>query len=278
MLSEIAKQNLPRPFLKWAGGKSRLIQQYSTYFPNDFKTYYEPFIGGGAVFFYLHYHQPTKAILTDINRELITTYLCVRDKVDELICLLKDHEWQHSKDYYYKIRTTIESSELKKAARLIYLNKTCFNGLYRENSKGEFNVPMGKYKKPNICVPSSLRLASIALQSTEIEVRSFEEVLNYASNQEDFVYFDPPYYPVSTTSNFTSYSRYNFDENEQLRLRDVFGKLAERGVKVMLSNSDTLFIRNLYKDFNIHSILAGRSINSNSKRRGKINELLVTSY
>ena len=278
MLSEIHMHNLPRPFLKWAGGKARLIQQYIPYFPTYFKTYYEPFLGGGSVFFYLHERQPAKAFLTDINAELITTYRCVRDDVEKLIDLLKEHQLQHSKDYYYRIRTTIESTELKKAARLIYLNKTCFNGLYRENSKGEFNVPMGRYKKPNICDLSNLRLASVALQSAEIEIRSFEKVLNNASNSEDFVYFDPPYYPVSTTSNFTSYSRYAFNENEQYRLRDVFVELAQRGVKVMLSNSDTSFIRNLYKDFNIHTILARRAINSNAKKRGKINELLVTSY
>lgn len=278
MLSEIHMQNLPRPFLKWAGGKGRLIQQYIPYFPTYFKTYYEPFLGGGSVFFYLHERQPAKAFLTDINAELITTYRCVRDDVEKLIDLLKEHQLQHSKDYYYRIRTTIESSELKKAARLIYLNKTCFNGLYRENSKGEFNVPMGRYKKPNICDLSNLRLASVALQSAQIEIISFEKVLNHASNSEDFVYFDPPYYPVSTTSNFTSYSRYAFNENEQYRLRDVFVELAQRGVKVMLSNSDTSFIRNLYKDFHIHTILAGRAINSNAKKRGKINELLVTSY
>lgn len=278
MLNEIHMQNLPRPFLKWAGGKARLIQQYIPYFPTYFKTYYEPFLGGGSVFFYLHERQAAKAFLTDINAELITTYRCVRDDVEKLIDLLKEHQLQHSKDYYYRIRTTIESSELKKAARLIYLNKTCFNGLYRENSKGEFNVPMGRYKKPNICDLSNLRLASVALQSAEIEIRSFEKVLNNASNSEDFVYFDPPYYPVSTTSNFTSYSRYAFNENEQYRLRDVFVELAQRGVKVMLSNSDTSFIRNLYKDFNIHTILARRAINSNAKKRGKINELLVTSY
>ena len=278
MLNEIHMQNLPRPFLKWAGGKARLIQQYIPYFPTYFKTYYEPFVGGGSVFFYLHERQAAKAFLTDINAELITTYRCVRDDVEKLIDLLKEHQLQHSKDYYYRIRTTIESTELKKAARLIYLNKTCFNGLYRENSKGEFNVPMGRYKKPNICDLSNLRLASVALQSAEIEIRSFEKVLNHASNSEDFVYFDPPYYPVSTTSNFTSYSRYAFNENEQYRLRDVFVELAQRGVKVMLSNSDTSFIRNLYKDFHIHTILARRAINSNAKKRGKINELLVTSY
>lgn len=278
MLSEIHMQNLPRPFLKWAGGKSRLIQQYIPYFPSYFKTYYEPFVGGGSIFFYLRERHAAKAFLTDINAELITTYRCVRDYVEELIFLLQEHQIQHSKDYYYRMRTTIENSELKKAARLIYLNKTCFNGLYRENSKGEFNVPMGRYEKPNICDFSNLRLASVALQSAKIEIGGFEKVLNHAMNSEDFVYFDPPYYPVSNTSNFTSYSRYAFHENEQILLRDIFVKLAERDVKVMLSNSDTSFIRNLYKDFNIHTISATRAINSNAKKRGKINELLVTSY
>lgn len=278
MLSQVSKEELPRPFLKWAGGKSRLIPKYHTFFPENFKTYYEPFLGGGAVFFYLYNQRPKQAILTDINSELINTYNCVKTHLDDLINLLIFHTKQHSKDYYYQMRKTVEDSDLKKAARLIYLNKTCFNGLYRENSKGEFNVPMGRYKKPNICDLSGLRLASRALQSAEIEVRSFEEVLNSASSQDDFVYFDPPYYPVSSTSNFTSYSRYSFHEKEQIQLAEVFMALAKRGVKVMLSNSDTSFIRNLYKDFEIHTVSAGRSINSNAKKRGLINELLVTSY
>ncbi|MBP5972634.1 DNA adenine methylase [Brasilonema sp. CT11] len=278
MLSQVDKKDLPRPFLKWAGGKSRLIPRYYTYFPHKFQNYYEPFLGGGAVFFYFYNQQPKQAILTDINSELINTYDCVKNHLDELINILQYHEKQHNKDYYYQIRTTVEDSEVKKAARLIYLNKTCFNGLYRENSKGKFNVPMGRYKKPKICDSSSLRLASLALQSADIKVRSFEEVLNYARNQDDFVYFDPPYYPVSTTSNFTSYSRYSFHEKEQNKLREVFGELGKRGVKVMLSNSDTSFIRDLYKEFHIHTVLAGRSINSNAKKRGVINELLITSY
>ncbi|MBW4595556.1 MAG: DNA adenine methylase [Brasilonema angustatum HA4187-MV1] len=277
MLSQVDKKDFPRPFLKWAGGKSRLIPRYDTYFPNEFQNYYEPFLGGGAVFFYL-YTRPKQAILTDINSELINTYDCVKNHLDELINILQYHEKQHNKDYYYQMRTTVEDSEVKKAARLIYLNKTCFNGLYRENSKGKFNVPMGRYKKPNICDSSSLRSASLALQSAEIKVRGFEEVLDDASNEDDFIYFDPPYYPVSTTSNFTSYSRYSFHEKEQNKLREVFGELAKRGVKVMLSNSDTSFIRELYKDFHIHTVLAGRSINSNAKKRGVINELLITSY
>ncbi len=268
----------PRPFLKWAGGKSKLISQYIPYFPPHFEKYYEPFLGGGAVFFYLASHQTSfKALLTDINSELVNAYCCVRDRVDELICLLAEHQLQHSKDYYYEMRKQKQGTSIEKAARLIYLNKTCFNGLYRENSKGEFNVPIGKYKNPTICNPEGLRLVSISLQSASLEVRPFDAVLDYA-NEQDFVYFDPPYYPLSNTSNFTAYSSFSFNENDQIRLKDTFTLLARRGVKVMLSNSDCTFIRELYKGFNIHEILAARAINSNAKKRGKITEVLITSY
>ncbi len=264
-----------RPFLKWAGGKSKLIPQYRPYFPENYTTYYEPFLGGGAVFFHL---QPSAARLSDINPELINAYRCVKDDVKALISLLENHQLHHSKDYYYKIRQTSFHTPLKRAARLIYLNKTCYNGLYRENSKGEFNVPIGKYKNPKICNPTLLRAVSAALQSARLEVSSFEEILNKATNPDDFVYFDPPYYPLSSTSNFTEYSRYSFNRETQLKLREVFAELASRNVKVMLSNSDCHFIRELYKEFKIHSIFASRAINSNAKLRGKISELIITSY
>ncbi len=201
----------PRPFLKWAGGKNKLIQQYIPYFPKKFKTYYEPFLGGGAIFFYLN---PQLAVLTDINAELVNTYRCVKNNVEELILLLKEHQLKHSKEYYYGVRQGNGITPLEKAARLIYLNKTCFNGLYRENSKGEFNVPIGKYKNPKICNPALLRSVSAALQPTQIDVRPFEDILKYASSCDDFVYFDPPYYPLSPTSNFTAYSRYFFFEDD----------------------------------------------------------------
>ena len=264
-----------RPFLKWAGGKTKLIQQYTPYFPKDYNTYYEPFLGGGAVFFYLN---PTVAALTDINAELVNTYRCVKDNVEKLIELLKEHQLRHSKDYYYQVRQHQGCTKLEKAARLIYLNKTCFNGLYRENSQGEFNVPIGKYKNPKICNPPLLRAVSAALQKAQIEVRPFEDILNYAKCSKDFVYFDPPYHPISSTSNFTGYSRYSFSQDKQIRLKEVFAELADRGVKVMLSNSDCEFIQNLYSDFNIHPILASRLINSNVTKRGKISEVLITSY
>ncbi|WP_414529197.1 DNA adenine methylase [Nodularia chucula] len=275
MVSQIPKETCPRPFLKWAGGKGRLITQYIDYFPKHYKTYYEPFLGGGAIFFYLH---PPAARLTDINAELITTYRCVRDHVEELISLLQAHQNKHNKDYYYDVRAYPEGNDIEKAARLIYLNKTCFNGLYRVNSQGKFNVPVGRYKNPSICAENILRTASAALSTSEIEQADFTNILNYAQSGDDFVYFDPPYYPLSETSYFTAYSSYSFGENKQLQLRDIFAELAQRGVKVMLSNSDCEFIRKLYSDFNIHTISATRSINSNAKKRGKITEVLVTSY
>lgn len=265
----------PRPFLKWAGGKGQLIQQYTRYFPKKYQTYYEPFLGGGAVFFFL---APPAAVLTDINPELINAYRCVRDNVEKLIERLEEHQRKHEKDYYYEVRQAKGLNNIEKAARLIYLNKTCFNGLYRENSKGEFNVPIGKYKNPKICNPELLRSVSSALQNAQLSVRPFENILDYASSADDFVYFDPPYHPLSPTSNFTAYSRASFSQDDQIRLKGVFAELAEQGVKVMLSNSDCKFVRELFSDFNIHSISASRLINSNARKRGRISEVLITSY
>lgn len=282
-------QLIPRPFLKWAGGKSKLILQYIPYLPQKIAAYYEPFLGGGAIFFYLCSKDTTygfsrgnfPANLSDVNPELINAYCCVRDHIEELISLLEEHQLRHTKDYYYQMRSTLYLKSLtpqEKAARLIYLNKTCFNGLYRENSKSEFNVPIGKYKNPKICNPDLLRTVSAHLQSAKIEVRPFETILDRAHTAQDCVYFDPPYYPLSATSNFTAYSRYSFNEDDQIKLRDTFAVLAKRGVKVMLSNSDCPFIRELYSEFNIHEISAARAINSDANKRGKITELLITSY
>lgn len=278
MLIQEYQQNYPRPFLKWAGGKSQLISQYIPYLPKQFTNYYEPFLGGGAIFFYLYCHQPTfSAFLTDINPELINTYSCIRDNVEQLILLLAEHQKRHNKEYYYEVRSRNKGTSIERAARLIYLNKTCFNGLYRENSKGEFNVPIGRYKNPKICNAELLRSVSVALQSIQIEVRHFETVLDSAKSQ-DFVYFDPPYYPLSITSNFTAYSHYSFNESHHIRLKKTFTELARREVKVMLSNSDCPFIRELYREFKIYEISASRAINSDAKKRGKITELLITSY
>lgn len=276
----------PRPFLKWAGGKARLIPQYESLFPQQFSTYYEPFLGGGAIFFHL---QPRRAMLMDINAELVNVYCCVRDHADALIVRLQEHRDRHCPEYYYEQRSRHREAKLyqfdrgiettiDKAARLIYLNKTCFNGLYRENSKGQFNVPMGRYKNPGIYDPGLLKAAAAALRSQQIIFAPFEAILNYATSKQDFVYFDPPYHPISPTSSFTAYNRYAFTPADQICLRDTFAELARRGVKVMLSNSDCPFVRELYQDFHIHTIYAARAINSKAERRGKITEILVTSY
>ena len=263
-----------QPFLKWAGGKGRLLAQYQPLFPAQFKTYYEPFLGGGAVFFRL---TPPRAQLSDINTALVNVYQSVQHDVETLIDRLRQHQQRHGQDYYYAVRSQHDLTGVAQAARLIYLNKTCFNGLYRENSKGQFNVPMGRYKKPAICNPDLLYAASAALQNTRIQVAGFADVLSQAV-AGDFVYFDPPYHPISDTSCFTAYSKFAFREAEQRQLREVFGELCDRGVQVMLSNSDCDLIRALYRDFPIHPIWAARAINSKAKRRGKIPEVLVTSY
>lgn len=268
----------PRPFLKWAGGKGRLIEQYRAFFPAEFRHYYEPFLGGGAIFFHLH-DRCRQAVLADLNPELVNVYRCVRDDVEAIIEILNQHQRRHCRDYYYAVRAKNQlRSPIYRAARLIYLNKTCFNGLYRENSKGQFNVPMGRYKKPKVCDTSTLTQASLALQRAEINCEAFTQVLDQAVSDRDFVYFDPPYHPISATSNFTGYNRYGFRAEDQQRLQQTFVALAQRGVKVMLSNSDCPFIHDLYQDFYIYRIQASRAINSNAQRRGKISELVITSY
>jgi DNA adenine methylase len=278
MLTQLPKQTLPRPFLKWAGGKNKLIPKYKSYFPRH-HNYYEPFLGGGAVFFHL---KPVSARLTDINSELIVTYCCVRDRLSELIDLLKEHQYKHSlnsRDYYYKIRENPGKTNLEIAARLIYLNRTCFNGLYRVNSHGQFNVPMGRYTNPKICQVELLCAASDALKNIEIKQADFTAVLEHACSSDDFVFFDPPYHPISSTSYFTAYSKNSFNEDDQIRLRDTCLELINRGVKVMICNSDCDFISKLYtgQNFQIDKIKASRTINSNIQNRGTIYELLITS-
>jgi DNA adenine methylase len=278
MTAAVTSQFSPRPFLKWAGGKGRLIEQYRAFFPTQFHRYYEPFLGGGAIFFYLH-DRCQQAVLADLNDELANVYRCVRDDVEAIIEILRKHQERHCRDYYYAVRANHQvRSPIYRAARLIYLNKTCFNGLYRENSKGEFNVPMGRYKKPKVCDASTLKRASAALQRAEVVCEEFTAILDRAEGEQDFVYFDPPYHPISATSSFTGYNRYGFSAEDQQRLQQTFAELAARGVKVMLSNSDCPFIQDLYQDFYIYRIQAARAINSNAKRRGKISELVITSY
>lgn len=267
-----------RPFLKWAGGKSRLLKQYGPYFPEreGIQRYYEPFIGSGAVYFHL---QPKNAVLADINEKLIEVYQVVQQDVESLIDILGKYRNEEEQFYRVRAQNPIELDRVKRAARLIYLNKTCYNGLYRENKKGEFNVPFGRYKNPAICDPSRLRTASRALQGVQLKDNDYDDVVVSAA-PGDFVYFDPPYAPLNSTSNFTSYNRHGFDINAQKRLADTFDRLTAERCSVMLSNSDTPLIRELYgeKGYRLIEIQARRFINSKADRRGPVTELLILNY
>ena len=275
-----SKQTAQRlgPFLKWAGGKSQLLASYDEYFPESFKNYFEPFTGGAAVFFHLRNKLGDfPAELTDLNQELINCYTVIRDQLDELVSDLQKHE--NNQEYFYTIRAVDTStlSKIERASRLIYLNKTCFNGLYRVNSKGKFNVPFGFYKNPKPCNEPLLRACSDALQNTKIAHAPFADVLKKAK-KGDFVYIDPPYHPLNSTSNFTSYTRDCFSADDQIRLAETYAELNKRGCKLMLSNSDCPFIRELYADFNVQTVMAMRMINCKAEGRGRISEVLVLNY
>ena len=260
-----------------------MLEQLLPFFPYGFNRYHEPFVGGGAVFFELYSWGLLKnkdVYLSDINSELVNAYLVVRDKPDDLLEKLKAHKEQHSKEFYYKIRELDRADDFKnlpdvdRAARFIYLNKTCFNGLYRVNKKGYFNTPVGSYKNPNIVDTDTILNASEALQGVHIECRGFEEVINNA-DKGDLVYLDPPYYPLSTTSSFTSYDSNCFLEDEQYKLYEVFDKLFTKGCYVIESNSYTEFIKRLYFKFHIETVYANRSVNSKPNNRGPIPEVVI---
>lgn len=275
----LAPSVLAKPFLKWAGGKRRLLEAYAPFFPDDFENYHEPFVGGGALFFHLAPRLAAtgrKAILSDINPGLINAYRCVRDCVESLILRLAEHRQQHSSEHYYETRAEVPATSVEQAARFIYLNRTCFNGLYRENSSGAFNVPIGRYKKPLICDVEGLRAASSALQIAALMEQPFEMATAWAKGG-DFLYFDPPYHPVSLTSNFTGYSAGKFTALDQARLRVVVDQAEQRGCKILLSNSSCSFTRQLYADMLVEDIQAARSINSKAERRGLVKEILVRS-
>jgi DNA adenine methylase len=263
----------PRPFLKWAGGKGQLLAELRTLVPALRGRYFEPFLGGGALFFDL---LPKRSVLSDVNAEIVACYATVRDCVDELIRSLKKH--RYDVDHYYAVRDSDPAalSPVDRAARTIFLNKTGFNGLYRVNSSGKFNVPFGRYAKPLICDEPNLRACSAALAKTEIVTCDFEESASRAK-RGDFVYFDPPYVPLSRTAAFTAYARGGFGRDQQQRLANVFDRLARRGVHVLLSNSDVPAIRELYADYRIDVVKAARAINSKGSRRGPVSEVLVTS-
>lgn len=268
------------PFLKWVGGKRQLMGDIEPLLPTKISTYYEPFIGGGAVFLN---QQPKKAVINDYNAELINVYQVVRDDVEALIQDLATH--QNEPEYFYSIRAQDRQegfdqlSALKRASRVIYLNKTCFNGLYRVNSSGEFNTPFGRYKSPNIINETVLRAVSNYLQNNDIQLLSgdFEEALKGA-RKGSFVYLDPPYDPISKSSNFTGYVEGGFGTDQQERLRDVCLRLDRKGVKFLLSNSATSLVKSLYRDFEIIEVGAKRQINSVASKRGEVTEVLVRNY
>ena len=266
-----------RPFLKWAGGKQRLIDQYQEYFPDfdDINRYYEPFIGSGAIFF--HY-QPETAVLADRNETLMEVYRAVQQDVEAVIKALRVH--YNDSDYFYEVRAQ-DVSQLtvaQRAARIIFLNKTCYNGLFRENSKGKFNVPFGRYKSPKICNEKRLRRASAALANVTLMAADFEDVVETAV-AGDFLYFDPPYAPLSATSSFTQYDKHGFALADQIRLSETVAKLTKRGCKVMLSNSSAPIIYDLYeRDYQLVEMQARRNINSKGSQRGPVKELLILNY
>lgn len=287
-----------KPFLKWAGGKTQLLNDIESKFPykkNDEFSYIEPFVGSGAVLFWVLNKFPNlkSVVINDINEDLIKSYKTIKSNVNDLILVLKNHEREYhslseltekKKEYYYKKRKIFNAREvdpITQTALFIFLNRTCFNGLYRVNRKNEFNVPIGSYKKPVICYESNLLLVSEKMQKVKILSGDFEQTANYASENSLF-YFDPPYKPLSETSSFNSYAKDEFNDNEQIRLKQFCDKLNSLNTKWILSNSDVKgknseddFFDNLFCDYQINRVLAKRSINANPKKRGELTELLI---
>lgn len=277
---EESKTNIiiAKPFIKWAGGKRQLIKELIKLLPANYNRYFEPFIGGGALFFAI---QPKNAYISDINPELINLYNVVKNDVDLLINdLIK---YKNTEDYFYKIRNLDRKPSykkfnvIKKASRFIYLNKTCYNGLYRTNSKGYFNVPFGSYKNPNIIDKQNLKACSELLKKTEIVSSHFLAIENEIKTG-DFVYFDPPYIPINKTSSFTKYYKDDFDIGEQIKLKELCDRLTKKNIYFMLSNSYSKQILKLYEQYNIKKIKATRAINCKADKRGAINELIITNY
>ena len=277
----MAKNKLVVPVVKWVGGKRQLLDEITPLLPKRITSYCEPFLGGGAVLFSI---QPTRAIVNDLNQDLITVYEVIRDDVESLLESLKKHE--NTAEYFYAIRDMDRDKEVyqamskvERASRLIYLNKTCYNGLFRVNSSGEFNSPFGHYKNPNIVNEPILRAVSKYFGASNITFyrEDFAETLKRV-RKGGFVYLDPPYDPVSDTASFTGYNKGGFDRNEQIRLKQCCDELTRRGVKFMLSNSATEFIKELYGEYEITIVKAKRAINSDASKRGAIEEVLIRNY
>lgn len=273
------------PFIKWAGGKTQLLSQLDRRLPVRFERYFEPFLGGGAVFFHLLSSRgPFEAHLSDVNADLITAYTVVKERVDELISVLRRHEARFGRErdhYYYELRESVPAGAVERAARFIMLNKTCFNGLYRVNKSGRFNVPVGRYDNPRICDEQALKQAGMALGVCRARLydRHFSEVLGRA-REGDLIYMDPPYSPASSTAKFTQYTNGGFGDDDQAELCSLFEELTARGCKVILSNSDTPFIRKLYARHMRHAVRveAARVINCNPARRRGHTELLIKNF
>ncbi|MGB4626481.1 MAG: DNA adenine methylase [Erysipelotrichaceae bacterium] len=278
------KKNLVlSPVVKWVGGKRQLLNEIIPMIPKKYSTYYEPFLGGGAVLFNL---QPKKAVVNDFNGELINVYNVIRDKPEELVENLKIHKKNNTSEYFYAIREYDRDTGLyekltsvEKAARIIYLNKTCYNGLYRVNSAGHFNTPYGRYKNPNIVNEPVVKAMSKYFNENDITIKNcdFRDALK-GVRKGAFVYLDPPYMPISTSSSFTGYTENGFDADMQIELKKVCDKLNEKGIKFLQSNSDCEFIRELYKEYNIKIVKAKRFVNSKGNSRGEINEVLIYNY
>lgn len=270
----LPKEISVKPLIKWAGGKRNLLKVYQDLFPKKFNKYHEPFLGSGAVFFFL---KPEDAVLIDKNEELINFYEVVRDNPWELMELISTY--RVDKEFYYIIRNQDprKLGKIERAARFLYLNKTAYNGLWRENSKGKFNVPFGRYKKVKFFEQENLLKASELLKKVKLVCGDFEEILKYVQ-KGDFIYLDPPYYPISETANFKNYTSDGFSKKNHLRVYKVFKTLDEREAYVMLSNSNTPFIRQLFKDYNITEVFSNRFINRKVDGRGKIIELVIRNY
>lgn len=272
---------LVSPVVKWAGGKRQLWPEIKKEIPQSFSTYYEPFVGGGAVLFAL---QPSQAVINDVNEELINVYRVIRDQLDDLLQDLKQHK--NESDYFYQIREQdrnpqvyAELSNVQRASRTLYLNKTCYNGLFRVNQQGEFNAPFGRYKNPNIVNEKTLTAVSAYLNRAQITLQTGDFVQAVAGlDQTSFVYFDPPYDPISQSASFTGYDQGGFSRSEQIRLKELCDSLNKQGVKFLLSNSATEFILELYRDYDLRMVQAKRSINSNARKRGAVAEVLVKNY
>jgi len=260
------------PFLKWAGGKGQLVSVIARFAPAKYKRYLEPFLGGGALFFYIN---PPKSLLNDLNEELMNTYQIVQQKVEPLITLLKTYPY--SKEFYYQLRAQRPETldRVERAARFIYLNRTCYNGLYRVNKQNQFNVPFGAYSKPVICDEERLRAASRTLQGVSLFSEDYKDFLEREAQADDFIYLDPPYQPASKYSDFKRYTSSQFYESDQKELADWVKKLVGRGCYVLASNSDTPLVREIYQGFEIVDVRARRNINKNGLGRGKVKEVLI---